>query len=136
MAKDLFNPRYKLNTLEKNFYLRRTFRYGVFKYGTVCFLAGGLLLTDYSFLRDDFNSRPDFNVPRMMTPVPEKEKKVFEIMNDSSYYPELINSSWIKRFKAWMFPSIDYKPSYIQFYDYKNSNSFPSSDISSYYSKA
>ena len=71
----MFNPTYKLPPSEKNFYLRRTFRYGVLKYTTVLVLAGGALFTDTDYLRNEFNSRPDTNQRRVMTPVPDVERK-------------------------------------------------------------
>jgi hypothetical protein len=122
-----FNPHYKLPATTKNFYTRRTFYYGLFKYSLIFGIVGGYLLTDGSFLNDDFHARPDLNHMRMMTnKIPDHERKVFE-MFDNNYFGRNFDDasvSWIKKFKDYFYPSVHYNPNsayYLPFYDYKKS---------------
>jgi len=137
---DMFTPIYKINSYEKNFYTRRTFRYGSYKYGFLVFFLGGLLFTDKEFYtRDDFMARPDLNCQRIMTgEIPDKERKVFEIFNGTNHGTPFDDQpkSWVKRFKAYFYKSADYNPHssyYLPFYDYKKRSYHPD-DVSSYYS--
>ena len=86
LPNDLFNPKYKFVFNGRNFYPRRTFKYGVLKYSTVAFILGGFIFTDSDFLSDSYNSRPDYNSMRIMTgPIPDVERKVFE-MYEGNYF--------------------------------------------------
>jgi hypothetical protein len=139
LPSDLFNPIYKSATLEKNFYTRRTFRYGLLKYSIFAFIAGGYLVTDSDYFKNEFMSRPDLNVSRKMTDLPDKEKKVFEMFGNNYQGKDFKNepSSWAKRIKNKFYYSVHYDPNpsdYLPFYDYKNRPYHPD-DISSYYSQ-
>lgn len=82
-------------------------------------------MTDRDFMRNDLNMRPDFNSMRIMGDVPVKEQKVFEMLNDNTYFGKKLNdkdySIW-KRFIHFFYPYTYYKPSeadYEPFFDYK-----------------
>lgn len=127
MPSDLFNPQYKLDYYRKNFYTRRTFNYGKLKYQI---LFGGVvsyLYTDSDYLKNDFNSRPDLNHSRKIgDKVTDEERKVFE-MFDGDYFGQQFDhapQSWVKKFKKFFYPSVDYNPEpsyYLPFYNYKKS---------------
>lgn len=141
LPSDLFNPIYKLDGGMKNFYTRRTFRYGLIKYTAIVFLAGGWLTTDSDFFKNEFMSRPDLNTNRIMTDdLPDREKKVFEMFNnDNAHGKQFKNepNSWAKAIKNKFYYSVHYQPNssdYIPFYDYKNRPYHPD-DVSSYYSQ-
>ncbi len=121
-----FNPHYKLDPYMKNFYTRRTFYYGLLKYSLVFGIVGAFLITDRSYLSDDFHARPDLNHMRVMTPVPDQERKVFEMFGNNYFGKKFDDQSvsWIKKFKDYFYPSVHYNPNnayYLPFYNYKNS---------------
>lgn len=116
---------------------RRTFFYGLFKYSLVLGLAGAWWFTDSDYFNNDFNSRPDMNQMRIMTPVPDHERKVFEMYGDTYFGKEWEDKpqSWQKRLQNYLFPSTLYNPSeahYLPFYDYRR-GFYPGDDTSYYH---
>lgn len=110
----------------KNFYTRRTFFYGLFKYSLIFGLIGGYAITDKSYLADEFHARPDLNHMRIMTKVPDQERKVFEIFGNTYFGQNFQDQpvSWVKKFKQYFYPSVHYNPHssyYVPFYNYKQS---------------
>lgn len=124
----------------KNKYIRRTFRYGLFKYSFLIGFAGGYLFTDREFFNDDLNGRPDLSQFRSMLPgtVTDRERKVFDMYGDTYHGKQWDDTpqSWYKKLQKKLFPSVDYNPHsshYEPFYDYKRGY-YPSIDPSQYYS--
>lgn len=137
MPTNNFNPRYKLQFFRKDHYTRRSFKYGKFVYGTIIGGALSYLLTDNSYLRNEFNSRPDLNHFRIMTgEIPDQERKVFEMFGENYFGKNFKDQpvSWVKKFKAFFYPSVDYNPHsshYLPFYNYKKAY-FPD-ELGNYY---
>lgn len=131
---DIFNPNVKLFE-EKNKYTRRAFKWGIMKYTLLFSFTGALLFTEFDFLIDPLNARPDLGQFRAMTGyVPDKEVKVFEMFDGKSYPDQ--ETTVLKRIKKSLLPSVDYNPSksdYLPFFDYKRGY-YPDEDVSSYYS--
>lgn len=124
MRINLFTPDYRVPDSLYNETSRRKFTYGLLKYAVLFGVIGAYLATDNSYLKNDLNMRPDFNAMRILTPVPIKEKKVFEMMHGSYFgqpFKEQNSSLW-KRFINYFYPFNDYNPDkayYEPFYDFK-----------------
>ena len=128
---DAFNP--YLKVMSKNKYTRRTFYYGIFKYGVLFGIVGAFLTTDGAYLDQGFNARPDLNQLRAMTDyVKDDEKRAFNFFNGVDY-PDVERPTILKRIKHALFPSVDYQPNYLPYFDYKKGY-FPDYNASSYYS--
>lgn len=132
----MWNPKYKL-PFGKNFYGNRAFLYFFMKYNFVAFLAGGYLFTDNYFFNDDFNCRPDLNNFKSMVPISQKEKNAMNMFQENYFGMDYTDSetSWFKKLQRKLFPSVDYKPNYEPFFDYKKRGYFPE-DLSEYYSRS
>lgn len=139
LPSDIFNPQFKMIfTNARNKYTRRAFFYGIFKYSFLAGVIGGYLFTDREFFNNELNARPDLGQFRSMIEVPDKERKVFEAFGDDYFGKKWADkpTSWYKRLKHSIFPSVDYNPvssHYLPPYDY-NRGYFPDKDVSSYYS--
>lgn len=139
LGSDIFNPQFKLVSLtDRNKYTRRAFFYGVFKYTFLAGVLGAAVFTDRDFFNNSLNSRPDLAQFRSMTEVPDQERKVFEAFGDDYFGKKWADkpSSWYKRLKHSIFPSVEYNPvssHYLPPFDYTK-DYFPYKDVSSYYS--
>src|SRR4051812_23509099 len=88
MKESIFHAEYKLSEPLLNGVIRKRMKWGLMKYSIVFGLLGAKYFTDRDYLIDDLNIRPDLSQMRILTPgqIPVKEKKVFEILHDRSYF--------------------------------------------------
>ncbi len=109
-----------------NEYPRRRFFRGLIFYGISLGLVGAYLFTDSEYFKDRLATRPDLLAMRhMITDIPIKERKVFEMMSDGSYFGKTFDDQKVSIWKKvvhYFYPYHNYDPSptyYQPFYDYK-----------------